>query len=104
MLKALGQALGAFGRLVLEARGHGAGYGQEIGLHAPAQASRAEPQEPVQTRDRALEAGHRVAFAALAPMRKVDDRSHGAIVDPGSDIPGNRRTFVPVGLCESPTL
>src|SRR5262245_40106565 len=85
MLEAFGQALGALGRLVLEPGGDGARDGEQFRLDAAAQAPRAPSEQPLQSRDRALEAGHRVAFAPLAPLRKVDDRSHGAIVDRGYD-------------------
>ena len=42
VLEAFGQAFGAFGGLVFKARGYGTGDGQEIGLHAPAKAPRAQ--------------------------------------------------------------
>ena len=54
MLETLGQALGAFGGLVLQARADRAGDGEQIRLDPPAQTPRASLQQPVQARDRTL--------------------------------------------------
>jgi hypothetical protein len=86
MVEALGQALGALRGLVLEAGGHGAGDGQELGLDAPADAAAAPLQLRLQTGDGPFQARDGVALTRLTPLRELDDLTHGAIVEPRSDI------------------
>ena len=74
VLEPFGEPLGAFCGLVLEPRAHGAGDGEELGLHPARQAPGAAPaEEAVQARDGAIQARHRVVLATLAPLGEVDD-------------------------------
>jgi len=74
VLEPLGQPFGALGGFVIEPGAHGAGDGEEFGLDPARQAPGAAPaEEPVQACDRAIQAGHRVVLATLAPLGEVDD-------------------------------
>ena len=86
MVEALGQTLGALGRLVLQAGGHRAGDGQELGLDAAPDAAAPALELGLQAGDRPLQARHWVALTCLPPVRKLDDLTHDAIVEPPSDI------------------
>lgn len=86
VVEALGQTLGALGGLVLEAGGHRARDGQELGLDAPPDAAAPALELCLQASDRPLQARDRVALTRLPPVRELDDLTHGAIVEPPTDI------------------
>jgi hypothetical protein len=86
MLEALGQALGSVGGFLLEACGHGARDGQELGLDAAADAAGTPLELDLQACDRPLQAHDGIALPRLPPLRELDDLTHGAIVRPRSDI------------------
>jgi hypothetical protein len=86
VVEALGQTLGALGGLVLEAGGHRARDGQELGLDAPSDAAAPALELCLQASDRPLKARHGVALTRLPPVRELDDLTHDAIVEPPSDI------------------
>lgn len=85
MVEALGQTLGALGRLVLQAGGHGSGDGQKLGLDAPSDAAAPALELCLQAGDRPLQARHGIALTCLTPVGELDDLTHDAIVEPGSD-------------------
>lgn len=94
MLEALGQALGAFGGLLLEAGGHRPGDRQELRLDAAADAAGSALELHLQSGDGPFEAHDGVALARLPPLAEVDDLTHAAIVDRGTDTavePGHTR-------------
>ena len=95
MVEPLGQTLGALDGLVLEAGGHRPRDGQELGLDAPCDAAASALELCLQAGDRPLQARDGVALTRLPPVRKLDDLTHPAIVEPPSDIssePHGRRT------------
>ncbi len=112
MLEALGEPLGPLGGLLVEARGHGTGDGQELGLDARPDATGTPRDQGVQTPDRPLEPpeGAFVRLPVLladrepvipAPDLEVDDLTHACIVDRGSDTTAEARVEVvlPVVVC-----
>jgi hypothetical protein len=96
VVEALGQTLGALGGLILEAGGHRPRDGQELGLDAPSDAAASALELCLQAGDRPLQARDGVAFTRLPPVRKLDDLTHGAIVEPPTDIPRNLAAARPV--------
>jgi hypothetical protein len=85
VVEALGQTLGSLGGLVLEAGRHRAGDGQELGLDAPSDAAASALELCLQAGDRPFQARDGVALPRLPPIRKLDDLTHGAIVEPPTD-------------------
>ena len=85
MLETLGEALGALRRLLGQPGADGSRDGEQLRLHAATDPARPERELSLEAPDRALEAGRRVVFAGPSLSGEVDDRSHDAIVDRGSD-------------------
>jgi hypothetical protein len=74
VLEPFGQPFGPLGGFVIEPGAHGAGDGEELRLDPARQAPGAAPaEEAVQARDGAIQAGHLVVLATLAPLGEVDD-------------------------------
>jgi hypothetical protein len=102
VVKALGKALGALRGLILEAGGHRACDGQELGFDAPADPAAPVLEPGLQAGDGPLQARHGVALTRLAPLGELDDLTHDAIVEPRSDISREPRASGPWIAATSP--